>query len=228
MSLTKDGSTLRERLNTAQPNTLADKLGLIALGNVLMALIAYVFSKVPVQGGTTNYNLATVQIVPLPDFAKAMKIERCYVRAGTVNGEFTPVAFGVTPATTQCAVTPNGDIAFLNADAVTEVDITYIPMKADIYEATLPVDTGVLTLPTQYGKVISLLEAEVITGTTLGGKIILVPAAGLPATTQARLNVAKTTVQFNNATDAPLTARVKFAVAPAIDLQSKLNSAAAT
>lgn len=228
MALIQDGTTLRERINSAQPNTLIDKLALLLLGNVLATLITSLYTKVPVVGApTTNYNLATVYVLVLPDFAKASKIERCYVRAGVATGEFTPVAYGVTPATTQCAVTPNGDIAFLLADAPTEVDIQYVPVKQDIYEVELPVvsGTGILTLPTTFGKVATLLEAEVTAGAVLGKKAILVPGAA-PATTQARLNALKTQVLFNVATDVVTKARVKFGVAPRIDMQSKLMATA--
>ena len=50
------------------------------------------------------------------------------------TGEFTPQAYGTTPATTQCAVTPCGDIGFLLADLPTDFDVVFTPEKGDVVE----------------------------------------------------------------------------------------------
>ncbi len=100
--------------------------------------------------------------------------------------------------------------------------------------------TGVLTIPTAYAGtagmgtpgtpipaaansayantqvpnakgVLVLMEAQALTGTSPGQKIVLAPAAGAPTAGNARLNVAKTTVQFAVA-DAVTSARIKFLV----------------
>lgn len=220
-------ASYKDMLNAANPQQLADLLREFKIGDIIRALPCWLRKKAPVAGApATNYNLAAVHVLVLPTDAKAASIQRCHVRAGSATGEFTPQAYGTTPATTQVAVTPNGDIAFVAADAPTDFDVLYTPEKGDIAEVTLPCAASVLTLPTwMTDRGVSLLmEAEATAGAVTGKKAILVPGAAAPATTQARLNVAKSTVTFNNATDAVTTARVKVLLAPALDANAKLAS----
>ena len=72
-----------------------------------------------------------------------------------------------------------------------------------------------------------LLEAEGLVGTVVEKKIVLVPAAGAPATHNARLDVAKANVQFAVA-DALTSVRVKLAVVPAVDLDALLEGTSPT
>lgn len=164
----------------------------------------------------SSYQLATLAALVLPDFLKAASIHRATVKAGGVTGELAIQAYGATPITGQVAVAPNGDIVVLATDAITEMDVVYTPEKLSIIEITQDQLVGsVFPIPAKYtarGAVL-LLEAEVLAGGTLGKKIILVPGAA-PATTKANLNVAKTSVLFNVATDAVTKARIKIGVVP--------------
>lgn len=217
----------RNDLNRANPNTLADQAQSLKLGNLLLGQLVQSKRKLnPSVLGVGSYNLATLHALQQPDWARASSIVRATVRAGGVTGELTPVAYGATPATTQIAVGPNGEIVVLAADAITDMDVTYIPERGDVLNAVFPAVAHVITLPTGAAwfarGVVLLLEVEALVGTATGKKIVLVPGAGAPAAGQARLNVAKSTITFA-AADAVTRARVKLLVGQAADLQTVLN-----
>lgn len=226
MAIGISATSLKSTLDNANPNTIADKFRTIKIGSVLRAVATFLRKKDP---AASPYQLATLEALTLPDDAKASTIDRAYSRAGGVTGELTVVAYGVTPATGEIAVAPNGDVVVLAADAITSLDVTYQPEKQDIYEAELEVAANVLTIPAPFTDqgVINLLEAEATTGTATGKKIVLVPGGGAPAAGQARLNVAKTTVTFAVA-DAVTKARVKFSTVPATDVDALLQGESST
>lgn len=219
MAITTSKTSLKNELNKANPSAFASLLQKLGIGGLLRAMKTQLMKVKPVVGA--DYQLATVDTIKLAEDAKAATVLRAYARTGTGTlGELTVAGYGATPTAGQIAVAPNGDIVLLATDAYTSVDVQYEPMEHDVVEfVDQPVVTGVVTIPksaTEKG-VLALLEAEVQTGTITGKKGILVPlaggGAGLPATTKAQLTSEKTTVSFNNATDAPLTARIKLAVA---------------
>lgn len=222
MTISVLAESLKNKIDAANPNVLADAMRIVKLGSILASLPTSLFKKVP---AASSYNLATLLALGLPDDMKAGTIFSAYSRAGTVTGPLTVVGAGVTPATGEVAVAPNGEIVTLAADAITSLDVVYLPSKADIVEAELAVATNVLTIPAAYtaGGVVTLLEAEVTVGTSTGKKIVLVPAASAPAAGQAKLNVAKTTVTFAGA-DGATKARVKLAIAPAVDVAALLTA----
>lgn len=207
---------------TAAINALSDALGIsnpaenlthkVRLLQLLQGAPRTVRKAAP---AASPYQLATLQAIVLGDYKKASSILRATVRAGGVTGELAVQAYGATPITGQIAVAPNGDIVVLATDAITDIDVHYVPSQVEVVELTVDGLVGSeLPIPAKYTArgVVSLLEAEVLAGTTLGKKIILVPGAA-PATTKANLDVAKTKVQFNSATDAVTKARVKIGVA---------------
>lgn len=224
MALQDTTKALWTRLNNGSNTNFAYLLGLLGFGRVMRQQVAqWQFTKVPALSG---YQLATLHEITLPENAKAAVIHRVVARVGGVTGEFTGVGYGVAPATTQFAVAPNGDVVILAADAVTEADVYYTPIGQEVVEFTTQAPVaGVFTIPSSLGgrKVISLIEAEVLAGAVTGKCKVLVPAAGLPATTQARLNIAKTQVQFNTATDVPTSVRVKLGIAPLVNYATTLD-----
>lgn len=224
MSITEKSESLKNKINQGNPNVLGDQFRALAFGDVLRALPTTIRKKAPVADAGS---LATLLALVLPDDAKACSIFRATAKAGAVTGELTPVAYGTTPATGQIAVGPNGDIVTLAADAITDLDVVYLPEKYDVVEVQLPVATHVLTIPSTFtakGAVL-LLEAIADAGTSTGKKIVLVPGAGAPAAGQARLNVAKTTVTFA-AADAVTKATVKLAIAASVDVDALLTATA--
>lgn len=208
--------TLVDALNRAHPAGLPDHLRYLKLGQLFGGhLPQQLLAQDP---AAQTYELATVEGLGLPYYSRAVKIDRAVARAGGVTGELTLAAYGATPSTGEIAVSPSGDIVTLASDAITSLDVYYRPVAGDVAEVTLPVATGVMTLPSHLsGKALLLLEAEatvVDTGGVSGAKIILVPATAATATTKAALSVDRTKVYFNNATDLVLQARVKLLVAP--------------
>ncbi len=221
----------RRDLDRANVNSIGDQLRVLRAGHLFLGQMNQHKRKVnPSALGVNPYNLATLHALQLPDRARAATVLRATVRAGGVTGELTPKLFGVTPATGEIGVAPNGDIVVLAADAITDMDVTYVSERGDVMGNVqadsslpfyslglfLPVVAGVMTLPTSgwgaRGNLL-LLEAEAVSATVTGKKIILVPGAA-PATGQARLNVAKTQVLFNSGTDVVTRARVKLLIAP--------------
>lgn len=232
MTITVNNGSLKSALNRANANALPAALQKLAFGDIVRSLPVCLRKQDPVAGTVATGNLTTVDVIKLPDDAKAAKILRVAVRAGGTTGEYTPAApeYGDTPSTTEFAITPCGDICVLGTDLVTDMDVVYLPEQGDVVEVELPVTTGVLTLPQEWVDrgVILLLEAEVTAGTVTGGKRILVPlaggGAGLPATTLAQLTSNKSTVSFNNATDAPTKARVKCLIGSKTDVNALLST----
>lgn len=218
--------TFKDKANYPNTNTIADVLGRLALGDLLLGQLIQFRRSIDMTAAAQandGYNVATLSpIVMRSDLLPpAATILRATVRAGGVTGELTADAYGTTPATGHIAVAPNGSIVALTADAITNMDLVYVPERGIVVELFLPVvsGTGVLTIPASLltggiggNGVVLLLEAEALAATVTGKKIVLVPGTA-PATTQARLNVAKTQVLFNVATDVVTRARVKLFVA---------------
>lgn len=226
MTAPKDDGTQRAAMDRVNPNTIADAFRLMALGSFLQGQVPQVRRNVDMDAAGTNpNNLATLDALTLPASGKASSIQRATVRAGGVTGELTPVAFGVTPATGEIAVGPNGDIVTLGTDAITDVDVNYLPERGDVVDSVFPVVSNVLTLPTALVArgVVLLADVNALEGTATGRKIVLVPGAAAPAAGQARLNLAKATVTFA-AADAVTRAQVVLVVTAAEQLHEVLEA----
>lgn len=219
---------LRESFDRANLNTLADQFRLIKLGQTLRQDLKTTKRKLdPDTAGTNPEDLATLDSIVLPNDAKAGTILRAFARAGTAGtGEMTVAARHATPLTGEVGVSPAGNLVFLAADAITDVDVEYIPERGDLaVTAELPVAANVLTLPTALsGNALVLVEAEATVGTSTGRKIVLTPGAGAPAAGQARLNLAGTTVTFA-AADAVTAAIVTLLVDAEADIDALLEDA---
>ncbi len=228
-------NSMKNEMDKANQNSLGAFFQKMRLGSFLRAMKTTLMKFVPTVGATGLYQLSTLDCLVLAEDAKAATILRAYARSGTGTlGELAIQAYGATPAAGQIAVAPNGDIVTLAADAYTSIDVIYEPMPHDVMEFTLNTVTGVATIPAPAlaRGVLGLIEAEILAGTTTGKSIVLVPlaggGAGLPATTKAQLTSGKTTVSFNNATDAPTSVRVKLAVALDVNVDAQLTATAIT
>ena len=215
----------KEALAGATNNTLPEHLKTIGFSALMRGQFNQVVRKK--DPAVSSYAPgATVETIALADDARATSILRAYSRAGTVTGALTVVAPGTTPATGEISIQPDGNIMVLAADAISSLDITYAPERGDVIELNnWPVVSDAIALPasiTNQG-VVLLLEAESLTGTLTGKLRVLAPSASAAATTQARLNVAKTSVKFAPA-DAVTKARVKLLVCAAIDLDTVLEA----
>jgi hypothetical protein len=226
MTINVNDNSFKNRLNAADANTLADMLRGMEFGNFVRSMPTTARNVNMTTQAANPYVLATLQAITLPDDGKASNIFRAYARTATAGaGELTVAAFGTTPTTGQIAVAPNGDIVTLAADAITNLDLVYLPERYDVVEYTGPVSSNSLAIPSAItaSGVVLLLEAEALTGTSAGKKIVLTPSASAAAAGQARLVVAKTSVTFN-ATDAITSARVKLAIGSLPDMNSLLTA----
>jgi len=227
--------TLKGRLNAAQPATVPDMLRSIAFGDVLRAARCALRSKtLDGVAGTNKYVIAIgAQSATLPDDAKGSTLKKVYARAGAGTLGPLTVLVGETnaaPAAGQASLAPSGDLLFASADAWTALDIEYEPEIGDVVELTLsPSAADTFAIPPQLVSlgVLRLVEAEALVGTLVGKKMIQIPLDAKPATTFAALKLDKASVQFAVA-DAVTSARVKFLVASAIDLNAKLEALSTT
>lgn len=223
--------TIRDSLNRANPNTLADHLRRVRIGDIVGSCTPQVLRSVnPDAAGVSPYNLSTLDALVLPEAARAAVILRAFAKAGGVTGALTVAAKDATPTTGQIAIAPNGNIVTLGTDALTSIDVFYIPEgQGIVMETVFPVVSNAIALPANLsGKVAVLEEVEVLTGTATGKKVVLT-RGGSPSAGQAALNLTGTTVSFASA-DAATRARLKMFVAldTADQLQTVLASLSPT
>jgi hypothetical protein len=214
-------TTNRETLNRAQPGTVADQLRLLQFGDVLRALPCYLFGKAPALGN--HYAGPTTPAYTAPNEAKVLSVLSAYARAG--SGTLGPLALDTTPGAGKFTITPSGDVIFNATDAWTLVDLVYVPLKATVVNLpTLSVVANVATIPSAYTArgVVLAAEIESLAGTLVTQMLVMAPGTGV-ITTQAALNLAKTTVVFA-AADAVTQCRVKLLVASATDVDAYLQA----
>lgn len=207
--------TRREAINRANPNDLADFLRKLGFGDVLAGHPPQQLRREnPAPDASVD---STLEAVVLPAHRKAATILRATVLAGGVTGELAPQTYGTTPSTGQIAVSPSGDIVVLASDAITSLDVTYVPERGELADVVLAADpaTGFVELPPRLAdKTILLSRAEILEGSATGAKEILVPASSAPAAGNARLSIPKNRVHFAVA-DGPTKVRLWLVVAPA-------------
>lgn len=154
--------TIKDGLNEANPNKLPTFQQLVGAGDVA-DLVAKFFK------GT-----AAANTLVLPNSAKCGTLLDCFVTAGTVKGQFNPQIAGFVPATTKdAAPTAGGDIAFLSADAVTGVEVTYLTPDGVLVESQTVVvpASGIAVLPGT-NRARMLIAATQVGGTTPGVKTV--------------------------------------------------------
>lgn len=236
-SAASNPSSFLSRLNGADPNTLPALLQALGIGTIMRQRVTALRRISPNAAAVSPYDIATVQAIQLPDDAKCRSISRAYARAGTGTlGELTVTPYAspfIAPAATHIGITPAGNLAFLIADAYTDVDVEYEVEVQDVVELTLQAapSTGVCALPAALvgtaGSGVSvgvtmLMEAEILVGTVTGKKIVLVPATSAPATGLANLDAPKANVRFAVA-DGAQSVRVKLGICSVTDVNATLE-----
>lgn len=213
---------LKDTLNRANPNTLADVLRALKFGTLLASLTALLVKKAPVADAAQDATLEAI----IPG-AKAGTILRAYARstsaAGTL-GEMTVKGYGVTPGDGEIAVAPNGDIVVLAASAYTAIDVLYAPHPGELVTLKdVKVASNVATIPEPYKSrgAVYVVDATATAGTSTGRKQIMTPGTTVAAG-EAALNAAKTGVAFKN-TDAVTLCDLVLWCAPEVDVQAALD-----
>ena len=204
--------TYLDTLNRADLNSLADMARGIQFGTILSHIPRTIRAQVPVAN-----------TIALPNNLKAHRIMSAWMRTGSQNtGNLTVAAYGAAPNAGEVGIGANGNILFNNADGVTSVDVVYYPTQGDIVTLDLQVVANVATLPTSIAAV-KILSATATVGGVTGACTVLFPAAGAPAATQCRLNVALTTVSFAVA-DAVTRCTLVVEKASALEIGALLNA----
>jgi hypothetical protein len=217
-------ATNKDMLNKANQNEVASLLQSAALGDVMRGLPTYLHGKAQGATGANPYDHSTLGSIVLPDDAKACTILRATGKVGGVSGQdLTIDAYGTTPASTHCAVSPAGNLVFLGTDAWTNIDVVYLPEKGQMVQLTLAAASDTIVLPAPMAGAILLSECEVITGSVTGKFEVLVPG-GTPGTSaKANLSLDKTQVNFKH-TDGVTSARLKIFVPSSVDLDAYLEA----
>lgn len=215
-------NSLASALNRANVGQMADGFRALKLGSLLtLCMTAWAFGAVPTVGLTGKP--VTVDTIQLPNDAKAQVIKYAYARAGTgTKGPLTVVAYGTIPSAGEIAVSPDGDIVTAAADAWTLVDVAYIPLYGELVEdLELDVSSNAATFPTRYAdKVLSVVSATALEGTSTGRKYVDLPGAALAAG-ECALALNKNTLNFKN-TDAVTSCKVSFLVYPSVNAHETL------
>lgn len=226
MTININAAAGKAALDAPLPQQMADMMKSMGFGHFVRSMPIRLIGLVPGAAASNPYVAAAALPVTLPDDAKAALIHRAYARAGTGTlAALTidtpdPTGAAAAPAAGHCAISPSGDLVFNGTDAFTSVDVLYLPEKYEVMEFILPVASNALTLPTGFGGVLLLLEAEGLLPTD--AKLIVDAPATSVAAGHAALNAAKTSVAFNSAA-AFTSARVKVAVQASIDLNAFLT-----
>jgi hypothetical protein len=224
MPLTSLATSLKAALNRSNPNSLASMLKSVLFGDVLRReptqLRAVALTLDP-------YGPASNTSIVLPDDAKCEVVLAGYARTGTgATRQLIPQPPGAAVGTAgYVAPSANGNIAFYPTDAFTSVDVLYIPKHIHVLEVTLPVATGVVTLPTGVGTACELLEAQ-RADTSTANLVVTVPAATNSSTGTACFDLAKTHVLLVSA-DAATSVRLKLGVVDPVDINALLEATSA-
>lgn len=200
--------TLKTVLNEANPNRLPSALQAAMVGTALATIARTI--RVPVSGN----------IAVLPDDARARALLNVYVSAGTVSGQFGTLAPNATPTTTNAAINAVGNVAFFGTDAVTEAEITYIPVEGEIVEDTLTVASNVGLL---HGgrKALVILNAENTTGGGSSALTVLARGSANPAAGNTRIDLTGASLRFEASVTS---ATVRYVAEPLVSVGAALAS----
>lgn len=219
--LTSLANSLKQALDRSNPTSVPSMLQSIAFGDVIRRFPTQLRGAAP---SSDPYGVSGNVSLVLPDDAKAATILRAYARAGSGTvGELVVEAIGASLSAGQCCVSPDGNILFDAADAWTSVDVYYVPAYQDVIELTLPVASGVVTLPVGAGIACELLEAQ-RNDTSTAKLQVKAPAATNSTTGTAVFNLAKTSVLLDSS-DGATSVRVKLGIVSAIDVNALLEAA---
>jgi hypothetical protein len=176
-------STVKVELDKANPNNLPDLNRLVKMGKGL-AVVPRV------------ERLAVAAHVATPS-QKVSQILGCFIVAAGANQGWAGIAASeTTPAASNCAVDQDGNVEFAAADAVTLVELTYLPIEEDLITEVIPVTAGGLGTFNDGRASRQIVSAALnADATTPGAKTVV--ARG---TVVGALGAGECAVQFDNTT----------------------------
>lgn len=204
-------STVKAELDKANPNNLPDLQRLAKVGKALAI------------SARTERVAVSSHIALLAQPAKA--ILSCFAVAGTSTGYKTPVATESTPGAGQVAVNNLGNAQFAAADAVTDVEITYIPIEEDLISEVIPVTAGGVGTFVDGKSCAQIVSATLnAPAATPGAKVIVNRGTAVPAAGQAAVALDGTNIQFVAAeAGAACTANVVYHAFPSVGTGSETS-----
>lgn len=235
--ITTNPNAVKALLDQMNPTQAFDLLRSMLFGSFARAMPVPLNGQVPLAAAVDPWVAAAAISLALPDDAKAAFIFRAYGRTGTATAiELTPdvaqTGAAANPAANHIGISPNGDIVFHGADAWTDVDVLYLPLKYDTIENTVSIAASAAALPqAAVGKALLLLEAELLTSSVpaaVGKKIVDGPGTA-PGAGHAALDISKgVNVAFNAADAVTGTTRLKLGIYNVLDLNTLLETLAGT
>lgn len=176
-------STVKRELDKANPNNLPDLLRLAKAGKGLA-----------IAARTERVAVAS-HLAELSQPAKA--IVSCFAVAGTSTGYKTPVATESTPGAGEVAINELGNAEFAAADAVTDCEITYIPIEEDLFTEVIPVTAGGVGTFVDSKSCAQIVSATLnAPAATPGAKTIVARGTAVPGAGQAAVALDGTNIQF--------------------------------
>lgn len=200
--------TLKTVLNEANPNRLPSALQAVPVGNALATITRTV--RVAVSGN----------VAVLPEEARARALLNVYVSAGTVSGQFGVLVPNATPTTTNAAINAVGNVAFFATDAVTEAEITYVPVEGDIVEDTLVVASNVGVLHSGRNALV-ILEAFNTTSGSPVALTVLARASSNPAAGNTKIDLTGDSLRFEASVTS---ATVRYVASPIVSVGDAIDA----
>lgn len=191
---------LKDALTEANPNKLAVAAHQALLGSA-MAQAMKVQKIAEVSGDVTS----------LADDELCDELVGVYVSAGGAPGLFTVVAKGSAPAAGEAAATPDGQVAFNAADAVTEAELVYLtPEGVLVSEEVEVAASGAVVLPASK-RARMLVSADLSAAAASGGAKAVVARGSAPGAGEAAV-ADDGQLAFNGADvgASPVTAQVSY------------------
>ena len=116
------GRKLESVGNEGNPNKVGDFNKSVKIGSALL------LGAQSVRAAASGNKLAPAK--------KALVALGGFAVAGGTTGPLVPAASPLAPATGEVGVDLSGDLIFASADAVTEAEVTYLPLEGDTISAT--------------------------------------------------------------------------------------------
>lgn len=189
--------------NEGNPNKVGDFNRSVKIGSALK------------QGGMSLRGSVVSDALSLE--TKAVAVVSALAIAGGTTGALTPVA-SATPAAGEVGVDRLGNIVFAAADAITSVEVVYIPAEGDT------ISSGGVCDAAGAVKIANGSTARIVTSAEVDGNArTVIDRGGAPAVGEVALSLDGATVQFNVA-DAGLQAVFTYVEFPAQTVVERLDS----
>jgi len=178
-------STVKAELSRANPNQIANMANLSQLGDGLGIVPRTELVTVAANVGVLSQPAASLVAV--------------FATAGGATGELDLIKRNGAVIAGDCAINAVGNVVFAAADAVTEAEITYIPIEGEEFTETIPVTLGGVGTLLQTRRAIQLTAATLVApAATPGAKTLVARGTlvGALGAGEAALQAGGTTIAF--------------------------------